>query len=182
MDRSSAGLHRPAGRMKRTSGYRMTVSNAVADKAILVPTPNIDVQPRRYADFDTFCDALDYAAKGVLGFNFHDPRGTLSRVYPYSELREDALVAARRLMAMGVVPGDRVALVAETGPDFAAIFCGAMYAGAWPVPLPLPTSFGGKESYIDQLAVQLASSDPKMLVYPGEIAEMAGAAAPPPGR
>ena len=155
----------------------MTVSNAVADKAILVPTPNIDVQPRRYADFDTFCDALDHAAKGVLGFNFHDPRGTLSRVYPYSELRADALVAARKLIARGVAPGDRVALVAETGPDFAAIFCGAMYAGAWPVPLPLPTSFGGKESYIDQLAVQLASSDPKMLVYPGEIAEMAGAAA-----
>lgn len=155
----------------------MTVSNAVAEKATLVPTPNIDVQPRRYADFDTFCDALDYAAKGVLGFNFHDPRGTLSRVYPYSELREDALVAARRLMAMGVAPGDRVALVAETGPEFAAVFCGAMYAGAWPVPLPLPTSFGGKDSYIDQLAVQLASSDPKMLVYPGELAEMAGAAA-----
>lgn len=163
--------------MKRTSGYRMTVLNAVAEKATLVPTPNIDVQPRRYSEFDTFCDALDYAAKGVLGFNFHDPRGTLSRVYPYSELRADALVAARRLVAMGVAPGDRVALVAETGPEFAAIFCGAMYAGAWPVPLPLPTSFGGKESYIDQLAVQLGSSDPKMLVYPGEIAEMAGAAA-----
>jgi fatty-acyl-CoA synthase len=30
------------------------------------------------------------------------------------------------------------------------------------VPLPLPTSFGGKDSYIDQLAVQLASSDPKI--------------------
>lgn len=155
----------------------MTVSNAVADKAALVPTPNVDVQARRYADFDTFCDALDHAAQGVLGFNFHDPRGALSRSYPYSELRADALVAARKLMAMGVMPGDRVALVAETGPDFAALFCGAMYAGAWPVPLPLPTSFGGKESYIDQLAVQLRSSDPRMLVYPGEIAEMAGAAA-----
>ncbi|HQQ09745.1 MAG TPA: fatty acyl-AMP ligase, partial [Novosphingobium sp.] len=47
----------------------------------------------------------------------------------------------------------------------------------WPVPLPLPTSFGGKDSYIDQLAVQLASSDPLALFYPAEIAEMAGAAA-----
>lgn len=120
----------------------MTVSDAVADKATLVPTPNLDVQTRRYADFDTFCDALDYAAKGVLGFNFHDPRGNLARVYPYSELREDALVAARKLIGLGVQPGDRVALVAETGPDFAAIFCGAMYAGAWPVPLPLPTKIG----------------------------------------
>ena len=45
------------------------------------------------------------------------------------------------------------------------------------MPLPLPTSFGGKDNYIDQLAVQLASSDPKVLFYPAEIAEMAGAAA-----
>ncbi|KPF91668.1 acyl-CoA synthetase [Novosphingobium sp. AAP83] len=155
----------------------MTVLDAVADKATLVPTPNIDVQPRRYSDFDTFCDALDYAAKGVLGFNFHDPRGTLTQPYPYAKLRADALVAARKLIALGVVPADRVALVAETGPDFAALFCGAMYAGAWPVPLPLPTSFGGKENYIDQLTIQLGSSDPKMLIYPDEIAEMAGAAA-----
>ena len=49
--------------------------------------------------------------------------------------------------------------------------------GAWPVPLPLPTTFGGKESYIDQLSVQLQSSDPKILIYPGEIADMAKAAA-----
>ena len=155
----------------------MTVLDAVADKATLVPTPNIDVQPRRYSDFDTFCDALDYAAQGVLGFNFHDPRGVLAQSYPYSQLRADALVAAAKLIALGVGPADRVALVAETGPDFAALFCGAMYAGAWPVPLPLPTSFGGKENYIDQLTVQLGSSDPKMLIYPDEIAEMAGAAA-----
>jgi fatty-acyl-CoA synthase len=70
-----------------------------------------------------------------------------------------------------------VALIAETGPDFAALFCACVYAGAWPVPLPLPTTFGGKDSFIDQLAVQLMSSDPKMLLYPPEIAEMAAAAA-----
>ncbi len=143
----------------------------------LVPTPNGDELPRRFADFATFGDALDYAARGKRGLNFHDPRGNLTRVFPYSELRLDALGMARRLIARGVQPGDRIALIAETGPDFAALFCGAIYAGAWPVPLPLPTSFGGKENYIDQLAVQLASSDPKMLFYPAEIAEMAGAAA-----
>jgi fatty-acyl-CoA synthase len=155
----------------------MTVSDAVREKPVLVPTPNDDALPRRYSDFATFCDALDYAAQGTLGFNFHDARGTLARVYPYSELRSDALLAARRMAANGVAAGDRVALIAETGADFAALFCGAIYAGAWPVPLPLPTSFGGKENYIDQLTVQLASSDPKMLVYPGELAEMCGQAA-----
>ncbi|HVR90749.1 MAG TPA: fatty acyl-AMP ligase [Novosphingobium sp.] len=142
----------------------------------LVPTPNEDALPRRFSDFATFGEALDYAARGKRGLNFHDPRGKLARVYPFSELRSDALAMARRLIAHGVAPGDRIALVAETGPEFAALFCGAVYAGAWPVPLPLPTSFGGKDNYIEQLTVQLASSDPLMLLYPGEIAEMASAA------
>ncbi len=148
-----------------------------ADSATLVPTPNDDALPRRLSDFVTFTEALDYAASGKRGMNFHDPRGNLARVYPFAELRQDALVMARRLIAHGVKKGDRIALVAETGADFAALFCGTIYAGAWPVPLPLPTSFGGKESYIDQLAVQLQSSDPMILFYPAEIAEMAGAAA-----
>ena len=140
------------------------------------PTPNGCDLPRRLANFPTFCDALDYAAKGRRGLNFHDPRGTLARAYPYSELRADAVLVARKLIAMGVKPEDRIALVAETGVDFAALFCGAIYAGAWPVPLPLPTSFGGKDNYIDQLAVQLGSSDPKLFFYPAEIAAMGDAA------
>ncbi len=143
----------------------------------LVPTPNHDGLPRRLSTFATFGEALDYAASGKRGLNFHDPRGNLVRPYPFSELRDEALVAARRLIAHGVKKDDRIALVAETGPEFAALFCGCIYAGAWPVPLPLPTSFGGKDSYIDQLGVQLQSSDPKLLFYPAEIAEMAGAAA-----
>jgi len=143
----------------------------------IVPTPNEDALPRRFADFGTFGEALDYAAQGKRGFNFHDPRGNLIRSYPFSELREDALAMARRLLARGVEPGDRIALIAETGPDFAALFCGTIYAGAWPVPLPLPTSFGGKDNYIDQIAVQMESAEPRLLLFPEEIAGMARAAA-----
>ncbi|WP_324740347.1 fatty acyl-AMP ligase [Tsuneonella sp. CC-YZS046] len=141
------------------------------------PTPNFCPLERRMSDFATFGEALDYAAQGRRGLNFHDPRGQLIRSYPFSELRADALAVARRLLARGIAPGDRVALIAETGPDFAALFCGTIYAGAWPVPLPLPTSFGGKENYIGQLTVQLQSSDPAILFYPPEIAAMASAAA-----
>ncbi len=132
----------------------------------LVPTPHLDDLPRRYADFATFCEALDYAAQGKRGLNFHDPRGTLIRPYPFSELRHDALAMAARLIAHGIGKGDRIALIAETGPHFAALFCGAVYAGAWPVPLPLPTSFGGKEHYIDQIAVQMQSAEPRAAALP----------------
>ena len=140
-------------------------------------TPSVDALPRRYADFGTLGEALDYAAQGVRGLNFHDARGQLTLAYPYRALRDDARAAAYRLAALGVTAGDRVALVAETGPEFAQLFFGAVYLGAWPVPLPLPTSFGGRDSYIDQLRVQLDSCDPVMLIYPRELAEMAGAAA-----
>ncbi len=149
----------------------------LAERPTLLPTPSEDVLPRRMADFVTLGEALDYAAQGVRGLNFHDARGALARAYPYRELREDALAMARRLIAAGVKPEDRIALVAETGPDFAALFFGVIYAGGWPVPLPLPTSFGGRDSYIEQLRVQLSSCDPSMLIYPPELAQMAGEAA-----
>ncbi|HEX6217891.1 MAG TPA: fatty acyl-AMP ligase, partial [Sphingomicrobium sp.] len=91
-----------------------------ADLAPDGATPTLDDLPRRTADFATLGQALDYAATGRRGMNFHDARGTLVRAYTYAELREDALANARRFMALGLKPGDRLALVAETGPEFAA--------------------------------------------------------------
>jgi len=143
----------------------------------LAYTPSDSPQPRRFADFATVGEALDYAAQGVCGLNFHDPRGVLARAYTYAELRRDAQDDAYRLIARGIAPGDRVAIIAETGPEFAALFFGAIYAGAWPVPLPLPTSFGGRDSYIDQIRVQLESAAPTLLLFPPELAQMAGSAA-----
>jgi fatty-acyl-CoA synthase len=140
-------------------------------------TPTLDNHPRRVSDFATLGDALDYAAEGHRGMNFHDARGTLLRAYSYAELRRDALDCAARFVALGLNKGDRIALIAETGPEFAACFFGAIYAGLWPVPLPLPTSFGGRETYVDQLVVQLASSDPALFLYPPELAAFAGEAA-----
>ncbi len=143
----------------------------------LTPTPSSDTLERRFSDFETLGEALDYAAQGARGLNFHNMRGELARPYPFREMRSDALDVAYRLISHGVKKEDRIALIAETGPEFAALFFGCVYAGAWPVPLPLPTSFGGKESYIDQIMVQLKSSDPSILFFPPELAEMAGEAA-----
>ncbi|MBB4101275.1 fatty acyl-AMP ligase [Sphingomonas kyeonggiensis] len=150
---------------------------AEREAGTLAPTPTDDSLPRRLADFETLGEALDYAAQGIRGLNFHDARGNLVRPYTFAELRADALNQAYRLVAAGVKPGDRIALIAETGTEFASLFFGCVYAGAWPVPLPLPTSFGGAQSYIDQLTVQLQSCDPSMLFYPPEIGAMCAEAA-----
>ena len=140
-------------------------------------TPTLDALPRRIADFTTLGAALDYAAQGQRGMNFHDARGTLKRTYTYAELRRDALANARRFAALGLVKGDRLALIAETGAEFAACFFGAIHAGLWPVPLPLPTSFGGREAYVEQLNVMLGSSDPALFLFPPELTEFATTAA-----
>jgi len=94
----------------------LDVKNMVdAGGAPLLPTPSEDALPRRLADFATLGDALDYAAEGQRGLNFHDARGALTRAYPFREMRADALTQARRLIAAGVKPEDRIALIAETG-------------------------------------------------------------------
>ena len=120
---------------------------------------------------------LDYAALGQRGLNFFDARAALSRAYPYAELRADALANARRLLAAGVKPGDRVALIAETSAEFVALFFGAVYAGALPTPLPLPTSFGGRDAYIEQIRTQLLSCSPALVLSPPGLFPLVAAAA-----
>ena len=171
------GKGRYQGRKKKMVSDVLESDRLLAPGATVTPTATEDSLVRRFADFETLGDALDYAASGARGLNFHDARGALVRPYPFAELRTDALAMAYRLIAAGVKPADRIALVAETSAEFATLFFGVIYAGAWPVPLPLPTSFGGRDSYIEQLRVQLGSCDPTMLIYPPELGQMAGEAA-----
>jgi fatty-acyl-CoA synthase len=157
-------------------------ANQSVGKGAVVPTPTLDPLPRRIADFATLGDALDYAAQGRRGLNFFDARAALVRAYPFATLRTDARADAARLIAAGVGCGDRVALIAETSADFVRLFFGAIYAGALPTPLPLPTSFGGSEAYVEQIRTQLLSCDPLLVLSPpGLFALVAEAAAPMPG-
>ncbi|MDX1580811.1 MAG: AMP-binding protein, partial [Alphaproteobacteria bacterium] len=122
--------------------------------------------PRRMADFDTLAEALDYAAKGSRGFNFFSLRGELEASITFSELRDRAMAHARRFIAAGLERGDRVAIVADTSPHFVSTFFGCQYAGLLPVPLPLPTSFGGRDGYVEQLHKQMLSCNATAAVAP----------------
>ncbi|MBC7132387.1 MAG: fatty acyl-AMP ligase [Roseovarius sp.] len=106
----------------------------------------------RKADFSTLCEALDYAAQGTTGVNFHNARGELYASSTYAELRAEAMVLARRLMGLGIERGGRVALVAETSPHFVRFFWACQYAGLVPVPLPATIQIGGHAAYVAQLA------------------------------
>lgn len=116
-----------------------------------LPTPTDSSLPLRRADFTTLADALDYAATGETGANFYSGRGKLTTVLQYRTLRQQALVLAQRLQSLSLKRGARVAIVAETNPDFLRFFFACQYSGLVPVALPASLNLGGHEAYVGQL-------------------------------
>jgi len=113
-------------------------------------------------------EALDFAATGETGLNFHDLRGKLTVALPYRELREQAQDTARGLLAAGLKPGDRVALIADTTAEFVRAFFGCQYAGVIPAPMPLPAPLGGRDAYVAQIARMMTAADAAAIVAPVE--------------
>ena len=104
--------------------------------------------------------------------------------YTYAELRRDALDCAARFVALGLKKGDRLALVAETGPEFASLPSSApSMPGCGPCRCRCRPRSAGAKPMSTNWSVQLASSDPALFLYPPELAAFAGEAAlPPQGR
>jgi len=124
--------------------------------------------PLRLADFENLAEALDYAAKGETGANFYKKNGQLDAVLPYAQLRDEAQTLARRLLSLKLERGARVALVAETHPDFLRFFFACQYAGLVPVPLPISIQLGGFEAFVAQLQRLLVDCRADLAVAPEE--------------
>ncbi len=129
-------------------------------------TPTENNIPLRYGDFSTLAEALDYAAQGETGASFYGGRGQLESVLPYSVLREDAVDIARQLLGLDLERGSRVALIAETYPDFLRFFYACQYAGMVPVPLPASIHLGGHKFYVAQLRRLLLNCRAQVAVAP----------------
>jgi len=96
-------------------------------------------------------EGLDYAAKGDTGYNFFSSRGELEEVLTYRELREEAVALAQAFEKAGFARGTRVAIIAETSPNFLIFFFACQYAGMLPVPLPLDIYLGARAEYVSCL-------------------------------
>lgn len=132
-----------------------------------VTSSSHDIALRR-ADFETLCDALDYAATGETGVNFFDARGTCYSVTTYRDLRLQARALARRLLSLGIARGGRIALVADSTPEFVRFFWACQYAGLVPVPLPATMNIGGHAAYVKQLRQFLINCGASAAMAPGE--------------
>jgi len=124
----------------------------------------------RLADFATLTEALDFAATGETGLTLLSLRGEVVETLSYARLRDEALIVAQRLLALGLTPGDRIGVVAETDGDFVRAFFACQYAGLAPATLPLPAPLGGREAYVAQVGRMLESAGASALLGPATIA------------
>ena len=131
----------------------------------------------RIADFETLSEGLDYAARSDAGVNFYSARGELLHSSPYRELRETAVALARGLIRAGLPKGARFALLADTTADFMIFFHACQYAGLIPVPIALPTTIGGRDTYIAGVRRQLESCGAVAVMAPDELMSFVEAAA-----
>ena len=124
----------------------------------LIPTPTLNTLAQQLAGFDTLTSALEYAAEGVTGYNFYDARGNLRSILPYGLLRQNARITAQRLSGFNLPRGSRVAIVADTSPEFVELFFACRYAGLVPFAMPIPVNLGSHAIYVQQLKGMLESS------------------------
>ncbi|MCW5601713.1 MAG: fatty acyl-AMP ligase [Nitrosomonas sp.] len=135
-----------------------------SSKLSMAATPTINTLAQRLVEFDTLIDALEYAADGATGYNFYDAKGELRSVLSYNTLKHNALSAARRLSGLGLARGDRVALIADTSPEFIELFFACRYAGLVPFAMPIPVNLGSHAIYVRQLRSMLESSQASVAI------------------
>lgn len=88
----------------------------------------------------------------------------------WSEVSRDARGRAAGLAALGVRPGDHVAILGPTTRDLVTTVQATWLAGATVVVLPLPMRMTSMEEFVDQTRRRILGADTKLLVVDPELA------------
>ncbi|MBY0399417.1 AMP-binding protein, partial [Myxococcota bacterium] len=112
---------------------------------------------------ETLASRLEDAARGPGVITFVDLRERETKL-AHAELFDRASRAASGLAARGIAPGDRVAIVAATSPEFFDGFFGAVLAGAVPVPLYPPVRLGRLDEYHEWTAAMLQAARVRLVL------------------
>ncbi|MFP4207531.1 MAG: fatty acyl-AMP ligase [Wenzhouxiangella sp.] len=134
------------------------------------PTPTDNSLPLKTAGYRSLAEALDYASRGETGCNFYNGRGELQGSMTYATLRDRALQLAARLHGLDLPRGSRIALVADTHPDFLVLFFACQYAGLVPVPLPAAVHLGGRDAFVEHLRAMLRDCSARAAFAPADFA------------
>ncbi len=116
---------------------------------------------------------LALAARHASGVTFLDLRERELHL-GWAEVHARARRAAAALHALGIVPGDRVAIVLRTEPAFLDAFFGALLAGAVPVPLYPPVRLGRMEEYVTATARMVQVAGARLVLAHGAVRRLLG--------
>ena len=130
--------------------------------------PIVTPPPSR-ASAPTLVSRIEQAttAKGNICFVTagHPPEGV-----PWRQLHEEARAVAANLQALGVTPGDHIALLGPTSRQMVTCIQATWLAGAASVVLPLPLRLGSIEQFIHQTRVRVRSADAVMVIMDADLA------------
>ncbi|HVS15407.1 MAG TPA: AMP-binding protein, partial [Thermoanaerobaculia bacterium] len=117
--------------------------------------------------------AAAHARGASHGLRFLDRRERATFV-PWREVAARAGRAAAALVAHGIRPGERVAIVHPTGPGFFDAFFGTLLAGAVPVPLYPPVRLGAMEEYERRTAAMIAAAAARLVMADRAVSRLLG--------
>ncbi len=122
----------------------------------------------------TLVAALERAARhpGVV-LRFLDA-SEREEILTWSEVRDRALGVAGALRRLGIEPGERVALVHPTCPDFVVSLFAVLLAGAVPVPLYPPVRLGRLDEYHRRTAAMLLASGSRLVLADARVRRILG--------
>lgn len=98
----------------------------------------------------------------------------------YSQLHDEALGHAANLQALGVAPGDHVALLGPTSRSLVTAIEAIWLAGATVVVLPLPMRLSSIEEFVAQTRVRITNADVSLVIVDPDLAPFIESAAGDP--
>ncbi len=122
---------------------------------------------------ETILTHLERAAASNAVARFVDRRERETEL-GWGEVHRRARDVAGGLVALGVRPGDRVALILPTSPGFLDAFFGAMLAGAVPVPIYPPVRLGRLDEYHQRTARMLQAVEARLVISDRRVRRVLG--------
>lgn len=116
----------------------------------------------------------DAAASKRTGFRFIEEESPAEPFFSYSGVERASATYGAALQALGLKPGERVALILPDNQDFVFAFLGALRAGIVPVPIYPPAGLRKLGGYLDNTLHVVDKSGAKVLVTDGDIKKLLG--------
>jgi len=121
----------------------------------------------------TLCSIFERAAGSENGLRFLNRKEKAS-FFSYADLLGKIKESAGAFVNMGLLPGDKTAIVLPTSPEFFYAFFGVLFAGGVPVPLYPPVRLGRMDEYHIKTAAMLSASDARLVITDNRIRKILG--------